>query len=77
MVNYYYFLRRISFTDKRYTPVDPFTWTSKGRGRQARTYIQHLFADTGCSIEDLPEAMDDREGWRERVRDIRADSETS
>ena len=26
--------------------------------------------------EDLPEAMDDREGWRERVRDIRADCTT-
>ena len=24
-------------------------------------------ADTGCSPEDLPEAMDDREGWQERV----------
>ena len=24
-------------------------------------------ADTGCSPEDLPKAMDDREGWRERV----------
>ena len=27
----------------------------------------------GCSPEDLPKAMNDREGWRERVRDIRAD----
>ena len=26
----------------------------------------------GCSPEDLLEAMDGREGWRERVRDIRA-----
>ena len=31
-------------------------------GRPARTYIQ-LCANTGCSLEDLPEAMDDREGW--------------
>ena len=42
-------------------------------GRPARTYIQQLCADMGCNPEDLPEAMDDREGWRERVRDIRAD----
>ena len=28
--------------------------------------------DTGCNPEDLPEAMNDREKWRERVRDIRA-----
>ena len=39
-------------------------------GRLARTYIQQLCADTGCSLEDQPRAMDDREGWRERVRDI-------
>ena len=45
-------------------------------GRLARTYIQQLCADTGCSPEDLPEAMDDREGWPKRVRDIRADSAT-
>ena len=45
-------------------------------GRSARTYIQLLCADTGCSPDDLPEAMDDREGWRERVRVIRADGAT-
>ena len=39
-------------------------------GRPARTYIQQFCADTGCSPEDLPEAMDDREGRRERVRDV-------
>ena len=45
-------------------------------GRPARTYIQQLCEDTGCSPEDLPEAMNDREKWRERVRDIRATSTT-
>ena len=35
-----------------------------------------LCADTGCSLEDLPEAMDDREGWREKVREISADGAT-
>ena len=30
-------------------------------GRPARTYIQQLCEDTGCSPEDLPEAMNDRE----------------
>ena len=34
--------------------------------------IQQLCEDTGCSPENLPEAMNDREKWRERVRDIRA-----
>ena len=54
---------------------DVLLWTpSHGRakaGRPARTYIQQLCEDTGCSSEDLPEAMNDREEWRERVRDIR------
>ena len=45
-------------------------------GRPARTYIQQLCEDTGCCSEDLPEAMNDREKWRERVRDIRATSTT-
>ena len=39
-------------------------------GWPAQTYIQQLCEDTGCSPEDLPEAMNDREEWRERVRDI-------
>ena len=39
-------------------------------GRPDRTYIQQLCEDTGCSQEDLPEAMNDREKWRERVGDI-------
>ena len=53
-------------------------WTpSHGRakaGRPARTYIQQLCEDTGCSSEGLPYAMNDRERWQERVNDIRADS---
>ena len=44
---------------------------SKAR-RPARTFIQQLCDDTGCNPEDLPKAMNDRETWRERVRDIRA-----
>ena len=45
-------------------------------GRPVRTYIQQLCEDTGCCPEDVPEAMNDREKWRERVRDIRATSTT-
>ena len=41
-------------------------------GRPTRTYIQQLCDDTGCNPEDLPEAMNDRETWRERGRDIHA-----
>ena len=59
---------------------DVLLWTpTHGRakaGRPARTYIQQLCEDTGCCPEDLPEAMNDREKWREMVRDIRATSTT-
>ena len=59
---------------------DVLLWTpTYGRakaGRPARTYIQRLCEDTGCSPEDLPEAMNDRDKWRERVRDICASGTT-
>ena len=59
---------------------DVLLWIpSHGRakaGRPAQTYIQQLCEDTGYSSEDLPEPMNDREGWRERVRDICADGTT-
>ena len=54
-------------------------WARPGRakaGQPARTYIQQLCEDTGCSPEDLPEAMNDREKRREKVRDIRAGGTT-
>ena len=35
------------------------------------TYSSYI-RDTGCSPEDLPEVMNDRENWWARVRDIRA-----
>ena len=45
---------------------DVLLWIpSQGRakaGRPTQTYIQQLFVDTGCSREDLLEAIDDREG---------------
>ena len=59
---------------------DVLLWTpTYGRakaGRPARTYIQQLCKDMGDSPEDLPEAMNDRETWRERVRDIRTSGTT-
>ena len=59
---------------------DVLLWTpaygqSKAR-RPARTFIQQLCDDTGCYSEDLPEVMNDKETWRERVRDIRASRTT-
>ena len=57
------------------TPWTPTHGRAKA-GRPARTYIQQLCEDMGCCPEDLPRAMNDREEWRERVRDIRATSAT-
>ena len=59
---------------------DALLWTpaydQAKAGRPARTYIQQLCDDTGCNPEDLPDAMNDREKWRERFRDIRASGTT-
>ena len=59
---------------------DVLLWTpSYGQekaGRPAWTYIQQLCEDTGCSSEDLPEAMNNREEWWERVKDICAGDTT-
>ena len=59
---------------------DVLLWTpSHGQAKvelPARTYVKQLCADTECSLEDLLGAMDDREGWQERVREICASSAT-
>ena len=59
---------------------DILQWTpSNGwamSGRLARTYIQQLCTGRGSSLEDLPGAMDDIDGWWDRVREIRAHDTT-
>ena len=55
-----------------YTP----TYSRAKAGRPAQTYIEQLCEDTGCIPEDLPEVINDREKWRERVRDIRVSGTT-
>ena len=52
------------------------TYSRAKTGRLARTYIQQLCEDTVYRPEDLLEAMNDREEWRERVRDISASCTT-
>ncbi len=60
---------------------DVLLWTATcggaKAGRPAQTYIRQLCEDMGCSPEDLPEAMNDREKWRKRVRNIRDSGMTS
>ena len=59
---------------------DVLLWTPKYEGakagRPAPTYIQQLCEDTGFSPKDLPEAMNDREKWREGFWDMRAGGTT-
>ena len=52
------------------------TYCQANARRPAKTYMQQLCEDTGCNHEDLPEAMNNREKWREGVRDIRAGGTT-
>ena len=53
---------------------DLLLWTpTYGRAKAGwppQTYIQQLCEDMGCGPEDIPKAMNDREMWREKVRDI-------
>ena len=46
---------------------DVLQWNAMHRhvcvGRLIRTYVYQLFTDTRCSLEDLPRAMDNRNGW--------------
>ena len=52
---------------------DVLLWTpAYGQAKAGR----QLCEDTGCNPEDLPKAMNDREKWWERVRDIRASGTT-
>ena len=55
---------------------DIFSWTPKNGhtnvGGPARTYLHQFYTDTRCSLEDLLGAMDNRDGWRERVRELSA-----
>ena len=47
------------------------------KGRPVSTYIQQICEDTWRSPEDLTEALNDKERWRDRVKDSRADGRTS
>ena len=42
---------------------------------QLEPIYKQLCADTKCSLEDLLGVMNDRDGWLERVREIRADDD--
>ena len=49
-----------------YSHGPPHMAKQKQDDQLEHTYIQQLCEDTGCNPEDLPEAMNDTEKWRER-----------
>ena len=57
---------------------DVLLWTPSHKqasvGQPAGTYLQQFCTDTGCCMEDLPRAMNNRHEWLERVRGICASS---
>ena len=55
---------------------DVLRWTLQRHDDQLEPTYSSSVPIIGCIPEDLPEAMDDREGWWERVRDFRADGVT-
>ena len=58
---------------------DVLLWTPHMAEEKQDDQLEHTYSrceDMGYSSEDLPEVMNDREKWRERVRDIRASSMT-
>ena len=58
--------------------ADVLLWNPKhgkrSQGRPRKTYIDQLIDDTGCSLEELPNAMEDRVGWKKCVNECRASS---
>ena len=69
---------RLSWRSRDELISNVLLWTpSHGRakaGQPAQTYIQQLCADTGCSPENLPEAVDKGRGGK-WVKDIHADGD--
>ena len=53
-----------------------FSYGRAGVGRPARTYLRIPCTDTGYSLENLSEAMDDWDEWQEREREWERERES-
>ena len=42
------------------------------RGLPTKTYIDQLMEDIGCTLDELPTAMNERNGWKQLVKNCRA-----
>ena len=54
-------------------------WTPSHRytsvGQPNRSYLKQLCTDTGFSLEVLPEVLNDRNEWQQRIREISTDDD--
>ena len=66
-------LEKQGWAHKWCSPMEPLTWPSKSRTAGSKL---HTLCRYGILPENLPEAMNDRVEWRERVRDICAGGTT-
>ena len=54
--------------------MDPLHMAVQKQGSQLEPTYNSSLKIQDVALRGLPEAMNDRERWRERVRDVRADS---
>ena len=59
-------LEKSGRTRERRSPTDERTTNSQPE----RTYIHQRCTDTGCRLDDLPGAIDDRDGYQEKFREL-------
>ena len=57
-------------------PICSVPQRTPSHGQPASSYLQHLCTDRRFSLEDLLEAIDDRDQWWDRVRETHASSKT-
>ena len=65
-------LPKLDEPDMRYTVGDRFRrilyMDEQMQDDQLESIYSIFCVDTGCSLADLPGAMDDRDGWQEKVQ---------
>ena len=75
--------QRLRFTgncwrSKKELICDVLLWLPKhgkrSRGRPAKTFVDQLVDDTECNVDELMNAMNDRDEWKLRVNECRAGS---
>ena len=63
-------------THKRHSPIKPLHTDVQVLADQQEPIYNSFVTDIGFSLGDLPEMMEDRDEWHERVKDICTSSVT-